>query len=357
MVIPNLKLKKRILVAPLNWGLGHAARCIPIISELISHNFEPIIASDGDALVFLKKEFPQLIAVKLPSYQIKYAKKGIFLKPKLVLNSFKIKKTIRKEHKLIQHIITSHHIEGIISDNRMGVHHSSIPSVYITHQLNVLSGFTTLFSSKLHQFFIKKFDECWVPDIEDEPNLSGKLGHLKSPQLNLKYLGILSRFDKMEVPIVYNLLVILSGPEPQRSILEEKLLSELKNFKGKVLFVKGKIENTQNTSIQDHITITNFMQTEALQLAINQSNLILCRSGYTSVMDLTKLEKNAFFIPTPGQSEQNYLAKRLEELHIAPSCKQNEFNLKQLERVTHYKGLQVLNTQANYNSLDLFNSE
>lgn len=358
MVIPDLKLKKRILVAPLNWGLGHAARCIPIINELIAHNFEPIIASDGSALLLLKKEFPQLITIKLPSYQITYAKKNIFFKTKLLLNGFKIIRAINQERKLIQRIIESHHIDGIISDNRMGVYHHSTPSVYITHQLNVLSGFTTAFSSKLHQYFIKKFDECWVPDIKGKLNLSGKLGHLKSSKLKLKYLGVLSRFEKVETPIIYDLLVILSGPEPQRSILEEKLLFEIEPFKGKVLFVKGKIETKSTTIIKNHITITNFMKSEALQLAINQSELVLCRSGYTSIMDLTKLEKSVFFIPTSGQFEQIYLAKRFEKLKLAPSCKQSDFNLKQLDRVSNYNKLKCLNTKANYKNLfTLFNGE
>ena len=336
-------LKKRILIAPLNWGLGHATRCIPIINELIAHNFEPIIASDGEALLLLKKEFPNLMTFELPSYHIKYPKNGNLLKVKLLFRGFKILKAIYNERRRTAAIITSHHIDGIISDNRMGVFSKAIPSAYVTHQLNVLSGSTTFLSSKLHHFFIKKFNQCWVPDINEAPNVSGKLGHLKHSKFNLKYLGILSRFEKIEMPNTYNLLVLLSGPEPQRSIFEKILLTELKDYNGKVLFVKGKIETEQKTVIKDNITIVNFMKSKALQLAINQSDLILCRSGYTSIMDLAKLEKKAFFIPTPGQFEQEYLAERLEQLNFIPMCKQRHFNLKQLDRAYNCKGLSFFN--------------
>ncbi|AXT18354.1 glycosyltransferase [Flavobacteriaceae bacterium AU392] len=335
--------KKRILIAPLNWGLGHATRCIPIINELIAHHFEPIIASDGKALLLLKKEFPNLTTIELPSYHIKYPKNGSLFRIKLLFRSLKILKAVYKEQKKTDTIIASYRIDGIISDNRLGVFSKVIPSVYITHQLHVLSGFTTFLSSKLHHFFIKKFDQCWIPDNNEKLSLSGKLGHLNYPKFNLKYIGVLSRFKEIQTSNKYNLFVMLSGPEPQRSIFEKLLLNKLKDYKGKVLFVKGKIENEQKTTIKNNITIVNFMQSDALQLAINQSDLILCRSGYTSVMDLVKLGKKAFFIPTPGQFEQEYLAKRLEQLNFAPMCKQSHFNLKQLNRISNYKGLSFFN--------------
>lgn len=350
--------KKRILVAPLNWGLGHATRCIPIIKALIEYNFEPIIASDGIALQFLKKEFTDLEAIELPSYNIEYPKKGHRLKWKLLKDTPKILKAIKAEKKTIKNILKSHKISGIISDNRFGVCCKTIPSVYITHQLNVLSGSTTWFSSKMHQIIIKKFNECWVPDIESEPNLSGKLGHSKRHSSNLKYIGALSRFNKKECEEVYDLLVLLSGPEPQRTILEEQLFKQLKSYKGKVLFVKGVIEENQTIRIQDNITIYNFMQSEALEKAINESAIVLTRSGYTTIMDLAKLDKKVFFIPTPGQFEQEYLAKRLKNLQLVPSSNQKDFNIEILDSVNNFKGLQVVNFDVDFKDLfSLFESK
>ncbi len=350
--------KKRILVAPLNWGLGHATRCIPIINTLIEYNYEPLIASDGIALQFLKKEFPELKAVELPTYNIKYPNKGHHFKLKLLKNAPKILRVIKAEKKVIASIIKSHEIKGVISDNRFGIYSKTIPSVYITHQLNVLSGSTTWISSKMHQKIIENFDECWIPDIENEPSLSGKLGHLKKHELNLKYIGPFSRFKKIESDKVYDLLVLLSGPEPQRTIFEVKLLEQLKKYKGKVLFVKGVIEDHQTINKQDQITIYNYMQSKELEKVINESSVVLSRSGYTTIMDLAKLNKKAFFIPTPGQFEQEYLAKRLKKLQLVPSCNQDDFKIEMLNSVSNYNGLQVSNFNINFKDLfNLFESE
>lgn len=350
--------RKRILIAPLNWGLGHAARCIPIINALIEHNYEPIIASDGIALQFLKKEFPDLEAIELPSYKIEYPKRGHHIKAKLIKDAPKIFRAIKLEKRAIKTILKTYEINGIISDNRLGVYSNKAPSVYITHQLNVLSGSTTWFSSKMHQKTIRKFDECWIPDIENEPNLSGKLGHLKNHDFNLKYIGSLSRFNNIDCEIIYDLLVLLSGPEPQRTIFEDILFEKLKAFKGNILFIKGKVETNQIITKKNQFTIYNFMLTKDLEKVINESAFVLSRSGYTTIMDLAKLNKKAFFIPTPGQFEQQYLAKHLQELKLCPSCDQVDFKTEMLHKVNNYKGLQSINFNADLKGLfSLFERE
>ena len=332
---------KRILVAPLNWGLGHATRCIPIIHALIEHNFEPVIASDGNALELLKKEFPKLKTFELPSYNITYPKKATRFKVKLLKDTPQILKTIKKERRVVNALVEAEDISGIISDNRFGVRHKHIPSVFITHQLRVLSGSTTWLSSKLHQRIISKFDECWVPDHIGTKNLSGDLGHIEGYKHAVKYLGPLTRFKKLNLKTKHNLMVLLSGPEPQRSYLEDKLLGDLKHYKGNVLFIKGKIEAQQKKETRDHMEVYNFMTSTELEIAINESDLILSRSGYTTIMDLAKLDKKAFFIPTPGQFEQEYLAKKFTNEVVAPSATQNEFNIKMLANVDDYTGFKT----------------
>ncbi len=350
--------KKRILVAPLNWGLGHATRSIPIINALIENGFEPIIASDGPPLELLKKEFPKLICLELPSYNISYPKKASRFKLKILKDSPIILKAIKKEKKEIEKIIDEYDISGIISDNRFGVKSKKIPSVFITHQLNVLSGNTSWISSKLHQRFISKFDECWVPDVEKKPNLSGKLGHIESSKFKLKYIGPISRFEKKELDNRYDLMVLLSGPEPQRTLFEDKLFVELKDFNGNILFVKGVIEKEQTCIERDNITIYNFMESQELNIAINESKLILSRSGYTTILDLTKLKKKAFFVPTPGQYEQEYLAKSLDKLGLVPFCKQKDFSMKKLAFANNYKGLAAIYHETDYKNLfSLFESK
>lgn len=344
-------MKKRVLVAPLNWGLGHATRCIPIINALIVHGFEPVIASDGAALTLLQKEFPGLSSVELPSYNITYAKNSKFFKLKLLTDSPKLLSTIKAEKKAIKQFIENNTVCGIISDSRFGVYSKKIPSVFITHQLKVLSGSTTWLSTKIHEEFIEKFDICWVPDVESDINLSGKLGHPTSYEISTTYIGPLSRFEKKQVPIVNDLMVLLSGPEPQRTLLEEKLLKLLKNYIGKVIFVKGVMAKEQTIQLLGNLTVYNFMTSALLEKTINESELIICRSGYTSLMDLAKLNKKAFFIPTPGQFEQEYLAKRLTELKLVPSCKQDDFTLDHIKDIAHFEGLKSIDFESDFKSL------
>jgi uncharacterized protein (TIGR00661 family) len=338
-------------VAPLNWGLGHATRCIPIIEALLSHRFVPVLASDGAALKLLTKEFPELDAIELPSYNISYAKKGERFKLKMLQDSPHLIKTIKREKAATKAIVKTYNIEGIISDNRFGVRSKKVPSVFITHQLRVLSGSTTWLSTALHQKIISKFTECWVPDQENEPNLSGDLGHQAGLDIPLKYLGPLSRFKKSSTPVLYKLMVLLSGPEPQRTMLEEKLLGLLEDYPHPCLFVKGCIEAQQNVTTRGNLTIYNYLTTEMLESAINSSELVLCRSGYTTVMDLAKLEKKAFFIPTPGQFEQVYLAERFLDLGIAPCASQDDFELEWLNETKNFTGFKAFRETPDYSKL------
>lgn len=310
------------------------------------------------ALKLLEKEFPKLEAIELPSYNISYAKKPQFFKLKMAQNSPKFIKAIKAEKKATQSIINEFQIDGILSDNRFGVYSKHIPCVFLTHQLKVLSGNTTWLSTKMHQKIIRRFDACWVPDNLGEDNLSGELGHTDVLGIPVKYIGPLSRFNKSDSPIKYNLLVLLSGPEPQRTYLQNLLLKELETFKGAVLFVKGIVEGESKKSVSDNLTSYNYLTSEALEKAINESKVVLSRSGYTTVMDLAKLEKKAFFIPTPGQFEQEYIATRLDKLGHVPYCKQNEFKIEMLDTVKDYKGLSSTDYNTNYKKLfSLFKGE
>ncbi|PZX43848.1 uncharacterized protein (TIGR00661 family) [Nonlabens dokdonensis] len=340
MYIYLVQNSKNILIAPLNWGLGHATRCIPIINAVLDNGDHPIIASDGQALELLKKEYPAETFIELPSYDIEYAKEGENLKLKMLKDSPKIWMAIRSEHKVLHEIIHEYKIEGIISDNRLGLYSNLVPSVIITHQLQVLSGSTTWLSTQLHLHYIKKYDYCWIPDVNDTDNLTGKLSYNDDYDLEKVYLGPLSRFEKTEnYQKKYDLMVLLSGPEPQRSILEKKLIEELNRFSGRVLFISGKVEAEQKVLKKGSITFYNYLSTSGLQKAFDRSEVVLSRSGYTTIMDLQKLGKKAFFIPTSGQFEQEYLAQLLEQKNIVPQASQADFKIEMLDRVENYQGL------------------
>jgi uncharacterized protein (TIGR00661 family) len=347
-------MNKRILIAPLNWGLGHAARCIPIIHGLLKNHYEPIIASDGSALSLLRKEFPELQSMELPSYNVKYSKKERYFKLKLISNIPSIASAIKNENDFIKRFVKTHKIDGIISDNRLGLYCKQLPCVIVTHQLNVLSGSTTWLSTKLHQQFINRFDQCWVPDFNGANNLSGILGHSNKTSINTKHIGPLSRFNKTTANIKYDLMVILSGPEPQRTLLEHKLLTDLKGYNGKIIFIKGLMESEQKIKVDNHITIYNYMTSSELEKTINESQLILSRSGYTSIMDLNQLNKKVYFIPTPGQYEQIYLAKKLKDDLIAPYCFQDDFSVEKLDEVKHFNGFKNTANPINFERLFSF---
>ncbi len=350
----SVKTPKTILVAPLHWGLGHATRCIPVINALLREGYHVLIGSDGAALDLLRKEFPELPWIELPSYDITYPKKGEFFKLKMFFKLPQIKKTMAEERKIVKKLVSEGNIDGIISDNRMGVRSKKVPSAFITHQINVLSGNTSYFSSKLHQKIIKKYDACWVPDVDDLNNLSGKLGHSKKLDFPVNYIGPLSRMKRREVPLKYDVMALLSGPEPQRSLLEVKLLDEFSQSDLKVLMVRGVMEEHQKTYSKENITIVNFMKSKDLEQAINESKLVVSRSGYTTIMDLAAMEKDAFFIPTPGQYEQKYLAKELKGKGIVASCRQENFSIEKLAKVPLYSGLKKINQSQDFKKLFRF---
>ncbi|CAM4041743.1 glycosyltransferase [Flavobacterium branchiophilum] len=327
---------KNILVAPLYWGLGHATRCVPIIKALIDHGFSPILASDGKALLLLKKEFPQLLTLELPSYHITYPKKGAFLRWSLLLQAPQIARAVQLENQLVQEWIVTYDLQGIIADSRFGVYSTTIPSVYLTHQLQVLSGFTTFLTRFFHQKIIKQFHECWIFDFENHLNLSGALGHQQNFNFPVKYLGPQSRFEKHICTKKYDVMVLLSGPEPQRTILELELEKKFSFFDGSVIFIRGIVEAKQTYEKIGCIEYYNFMTSTELEWAILSSQLLVCRSGYSTVMDLYQLQKKAVLLPTPGQFEQEYLATYLKKQHLFYSVKQSQFELSDLDRAFEF---------------------
>lgn len=323
--------KKRVLVAPLDWGLGHATRCIPIIQELILQNCEVIIAAAGPTKTLLQQEFPQNKFLHLKGYGVRYSHKKLWLPFTLLLQIPKLLNCIHYEHRWLGKAIKEYAINAVISDNRLGLYHPSVPCIYITHQLNIKTGnrLTQWFLQIIHYNYINKYSGCWVPDTKEDNNLAGALSQPRHmPRVTVQYLGPFSRFVKMNLEIRYDLTVILSGPEPQRSVLEKLVMESLRLFEGKCLLVRGLPDNStmqqpNNASVEIH----DHLSALELNKAIQQSRLIISRSGYTTLMDLVCLQQRAALIPTPGQTEQEYLASHLDNKGIFPCLKQNEFSL------------------------------
>jgi uncharacterized protein (TIGR00661 family) len=339
----NIGTKKRILIAPLNWGLGHATRCIPLIKELIANGCVVLIAASGPLKTLLQTEFPALQFLPIPDYRISYSRKKLWLPIKLLWQAPGILLTIYREKRWLQQCIARYNPDGIIADNRFGLHYKGLPCVYITHQLTIMAPgwFGKWMAQKIHYHYINKFNECWVPDAAGLPNLAGKLSHpIIKPVTPLYYLGALSRFEQQQVDKIYDLTIVLSGPEPQRTMFEDILLKELTVYAGNTLMVRGLPGNVANIPGNDRLTIVNHLPSHELSVAMQQAKLVIGRSGYTTVMDLVQLRQKAILVPTPGQAEQEYLADYLQQQGLFTSVQQKKFSLpkaiQQAERQTPY---------------------
>ncbi|MCX6294069.1 MAG: glycosyltransferase [Sphingobacteriales bacterium] len=321
----------RILIAPLDWGLGHATRCVPIIKQLLLQNCAIFIGAEGSTAKLLKSEFPSITILPLKGYKIEYSKKRFTFLLKIIAQLPRILKVIYYEKRWVEEAIKTHNINGVISDNRLGFCSNKIPSVYITHQLLIKTGLKLFdkIAQKIHYHYINKFSVCWVPDFERELTLAGDLSHPKKlPNVPVQYLGALSRFKRLELDLEYKLCIIISGPEPQRAVFEKIILSQLHLCKEKIVMVRGlpNEEKELNHSFEN-LTIYNHLDAEKLNTIIEQSEMVLSRSGYSTIMDLITLNKNAILVPTPAQPEQEYLAIHLNNNGLFQFVQQSDLKL------------------------------
>lgn len=239
-------------------------------------------------------------------------------------------KRISFEHEWLNHHQKKHGWSAVISDNRFGLYHPGIHSVFITHQLNILTGWgpaADRFLQKINYRYIRKFNECWIPDLEAKPSLAGILSHPEHLPGNERYIGPLSRFERKESSEKPDLLVLLSGPEPQRTVLEDIVLAQVSKVTGKIFLVRGRPSDTDRPKANANITVFNNPTSEQLEKFINGAGMILCRSGYTTIMDLIKLKKRAILIPTPGQTEQEFLAAHLNGAGLFYTVNQSQLSL------------------------------
>jgi uncharacterized protein (TIGR00661 family) len=324
--------KPRILVAPLDWGLGHATRCIPVIRELLAQGCEVWLAGEGSQEQLLKTEFPELPFLELPGYRINYAKTARGLIWKMILQGPKMQRAIQYEHRWLKKAVNKHGFDAIISDNRYGLYHPAIPSIFITHQLTIKSSlgkWTGKILQKRNYKYINRFTECWVPDVAEENNLAGELSHPQlKPIIPVHYIGLLSRFEKKDTAAIKNhLLIVLSGPEPQRSMLEERIITDISHYNYTATIVRGLPGIPSLLPSTNMIKFYNHLPSVELNAAMQDAEYVISRSGYSTVMDIIALEKKSILIPTPGQTEQEYLGNHLMKKGIALCINQKEFLL------------------------------
>lgn len=335
--------KLKILISPLNWGLGHASRIIPIIRTLISMGHEVKIGGSGTSIEYLHRYFTNEDFITISSPTIKYGKKHA-IGAGFAVSFFSFVRGILHDKRALKRIIEKHKFDVVISDNRPGLFSKDIKSIYITHQFNVLTRKPKSLSGRLvrlsHRKLLKKFDYCLIPDNYGALSMAGLLARAECNSKN-HYIGVLSRFSGMSLPNTAindkraDVLVLFSGPEPQRSNFERVVIKKFSNSEKKIAIVRGVLNQSQPCEhFSENMIVYNNPDEDELFYLIKTTPVIICRSGYSSLMDLAACNRKAVLVPTPGQPEQEYLAENFVSRFGFVACSQDElaaFNVEIVE--------------------------
>jgi hypothetical protein len=333
----------RILICPLDWGLGHATRCIPLIRAL-RRNHEVVIGAGGLGRRLLSAEFPEAEVFDFPGYRVRYSRHPLLFLPFLLLQAPFLLAGLMAERRRLERIVAERKIDLVISDGRYGCRAAGIPSILITHQIfiRVPGGAVArklLFA--LNARLLGKFREIWVPDVAAVPNLSGELGHGRHGLEHLVHIGPLSRFPSPETAVPGPaaleirggkplIVAATSGPEPQRTLFEAALRRELERMEGTRVLVRGLPGGPAfpRSIAEGGFNEFDHLDGPALEALFKGAHLVIARSGYTTVMEMAALGiARAVLVPTPGQSEQEYLADHLQSQGVAQRMDQNALDL------------------------------
>jgi hypothetical protein len=296
-----------IAVAVLHWGLGHATRSSMLIIELEHLGFHPLLVSSGSAYDWLQARFPHLPMVRMTDPDIQYGKYGPDLWWRLLRKGPAFFRRVKEEKQCVEKLFQTYpSLKACISDHCLGFYHSGKPSILVAHQLRLPIHFPGV--QAFYKAMLRPFHRIWVPDVEEAPGWSGSLSHPSPFPEKTRYIGLLPHFqEKLEEP--KHVLLLLSGPEPQRSLLEKSLVTHWpKQWKGNVSYIRGTTQPAQ-VDFPAHWNIMDRASTEEVKMAIRHAQGVVARNGYTTLMDLAHTPLHALFIPTPGQPEQQYLAR------------------------------------------------
>src|SRR5690554_86773 len=316
----------KVLVAPLDWGLGHATRCIPIIQEFLNGGAQVELATSGPMISLYQEVFPNLVQHRVPSYKVVYPKLGFTMPLWVLKNAVRFSKMFKMEQALAERMADKHQYDLIVSDNRFGFYSKKVKSIYVTHQLRIAfpKGFQIfeMIGVYWHLSYMKRYTEVWIPDFQKAPGMAGRLSHVSKMPERYRYVGVLTRFQEeiQELKKEVRFLGIVSGVEPMRTQFEKKLRNVFSKLPGNHVLILGKPKqkNTNQESlayqVYPHLSTPDFKE------MVQKSEYVITRSGYSTVMDMSVLGAKCVFVPTPGQTEQEYLGESLEHLgHVVIS--------------------------------------
>ena len=348
----------KVLVAPLDWGLGHATRCVPVIREFLQAGADVELAVVKENANLFREVFPELRQRIAPSYNIVYPKHGYNMAWWLLKNSMHLNSVMRYEHHFAEEMVKCHGYDVLFSDNRFAFYSKKAYSIYMTHQRRI--AFPKVFAAfegvgvLWHSNIMRKFDEVWVPDLEFYPGYAGVLSHSGATPGDkpLRYVGTLSRFsecsanvggaaglhgnidlengvdlmsvsefmarsvaewDVLDKRTKYKVVAVVSGVEPARTQFEVQLRHALMEIPGRHLMILGKPSAEHRSWVEGNIEFHSHLESCAFADVVKRANYVVSRGGYSTVMDMAELGAKCIFVPTPGQFEQIVLARNLSK--------------------------------------------
>lgn len=346
----DAKSTKQILVSPLGWGLGHASRDIPIIDALIKQGHKVIFAADKPQCLLIEQRFPNLETIHFPSLNVKFSKSKYQFFP-LLWVAFKLPFYNIWEHFKLNGILKKHRIDIVISDNRYGLWSRKVRSIIITHQLRVIPPFPFKWAMPITEYLVKlwlkRFDEVWIPDYADERCTAGILSKPNGLG-NLCYVGSLSRFEGVDAESVFNgfqMVVVASGPEPHRSIFVDINAKIAQRYGLNCLIIEGRPENGIIPRCADGVWVVGHLPDMQFALAVKNAQYLVLRCGYSTIMDMLALGLSGLIVPTPGQTEQEYLAEYLSAKGLFHYVKQSDLLSIDIEMMRSNRISCLINTQ------------
>lgn len=330
----------KALVAPLDWGLGHATRCAPVVREFLEKGCDVELAVTRGNAAILREMFPDVRQRLAPSYNIVYPKHGYNMAFWLLKNSAHLRAVMRAEHHYAEEMVERHGYDILVSDNRFAFRSRKAKSVYMTHQCRIafpkMFRMFEAFGAAWHASVMSRFDEVWVPDIPEFPGYAGSLSHVERCPRPLKFVGPLSRFAML--PLTQstekdlNIVAVVSGVEPARSRFASRLSSVLPQIPGKHVVILGKPASSLKTWTAGNVTFYNHLPTQEFADVISRAGWVISRGGYSTVMDMAVLGAKCIFVPTPGQYEQVVLAADLSAAGFAVSIEEGSLSVDSLSK-------------------------
>lgn len=324
----------RILIAPLDWGLGHTTRIVPLVKSKLAEGNEVVLACSPDQRILLTEHFPDLqVMFNLPSYSPVY-NDHLPMPINLLLQLRKMLRTIRAEHDWLCELLKKEKMDHIISDHRFGFYHPSVRSSILAHQLNIQGPWLIRdVVNKIQARYFNRFADCLIPD-DAERSLSGVLSSTHYLRIPFSHIGALSRFShSIERPKIpkYQWCVLISGPDPKRRNFLDRVIKIFERLDISVIIIAG-LPSSSSRCVFGRVTVVSHMSDAEMELTIASSQYLLCRSGYSTIMDLAVWQRRALLVPTAGQTEQEYLAQWHSRDSFHLTCTEENLNASEIQR-------------------------